>query len=372
MSQPHESGALRSQAGESSQLQTINAFARAVGLSASALRQYGESGLLAPADVEERTGYRYYSLDQQQRAIWIRRLRDAGLRLDRIRSVFEDGTIAAEAILNEWRADTRERSEAIAALVDDLILTLRAQEERNPARRTSARFDAAVLASAIRQVASASADADGDGDHDGVLIEAGSSSVAIVATDRFVLLSRTALPAAVDGPPVRVRLAPAPVLEWLRFRRTVDLVVDAPAGRDHDSASAAVRFRDEHDDELPLPSRPDLFPSVHRLLEADAFAPTKVLVLLDEVQRIASPEEHDTVLLTVDGGDAQLRSPGRTVSGTGFGASTTVTLSRPALRRIADAAVGRELTCDIHGSDRALVWRSPGQPDFVALMMPVA
>lgn len=353
-------------------LQTITAFARAVGLSASALRQYGESGLLPPAEVEARTGYRYYSLDQQQRAIWIRRLRDAGLRLERIRAVFENDTADAEAVLNEWRADAREHSEVITALVDDLTLALRAQIDRNPARRTSARFDAAILASAVRQVASASADADGNGDHDGVLIEVGPSSAAIVATDRFVLLARTDLPSAIDGPPARVRFAPAPMLAWLRLRRAVDLVVDAPAGRDRDSASAVIRFRDEHDDELPLPSRPDLFPSVHRILEADASPLTTVLFLLDDVQRIVSTQHLDTVLLTVDADSTRLTSAGQSVSGTGIGAPATVTLSRPALRRIADVAVGPELTCDIDGPDRALVWRTPSQPDFVALVMPVA
>lgn len=209
-------------------LQTINVFARAVGLSASALREYGESGLLPPTEVEERTGYRYYSLDQQQRAIWIRRLRDAGLRPERIRAVFDDDAARAETVLNEWRDDAREHSDVIATLVDDLTLVLRAQVVSNPVRRTSARFDAAILASAIRQVASASTDADGSGDHDGVLIEVGTSSAAIVATDRFVLLARTDLPSSVDGPPTRVRVAAAPVLEWLRLRRSVELVVDAP------------------------------------------------------------------------------------------------------------------------------------------------
>jgi DNA polymerase-3 subunit beta len=43
---------------EQQHLQTISMFASAVGLSPSALRQYGESGLIAPAAVEARTGYR--------------------------------------------------------------------------------------------------------------------------------------------------------------------------------------------------------------------------------------------------------------------------------------------------------------------------
>ena len=49
-------------------LLTIGAFARAVGLAPSALRYYDECGLLRPADVDEATGYRYYTPDLARRA----------------------------------------------------------------------------------------------------------------------------------------------------------------------------------------------------------------------------------------------------------------------------------------------------------------
>ncbi|MGV9749492.1 MerR family transcriptional regulator [Nocardia farcinica] len=45
-------------------LLTIGAVARASGLTASALRFYGDCGLLAPAVVDEVTGYRYYTPEQ--------------------------------------------------------------------------------------------------------------------------------------------------------------------------------------------------------------------------------------------------------------------------------------------------------------------
>lgn len=130
-------------------LQTISAFAQAVGLSASALRQYGENGLLIPTEIEERTGYRYYSPDQQQRAIWIRRLRDAGLSLERIRTVLEGDAAGAATVLDGWLADAQERSASAEELVTDLKFSLQARIDSNPTRRTSAQFDAMVLASAI-------------------------------------------------------------------------------------------------------------------------------------------------------------------------------------------------------------------------------
>ncbi|WJJ11434.1 MerR family DNA-binding transcriptional regulator [Prescottella equi] len=42
-------------------LVTIGVFARACGLTPSALRFYDDSGLLSPAHIDPVTGYRYYS-----------------------------------------------------------------------------------------------------------------------------------------------------------------------------------------------------------------------------------------------------------------------------------------------------------------------
>jgi hypothetical protein len=38
--------------------------------------------------------------------------------------------------------------------------------------------------------------------------------------------------------------------------------------------------------------------------------------------------------------------------------------------RIADAAVGPELVCDISDPNEAIAWCAPSQPDFVAFVMP--
>lgn len=105
------------------------------------------------------------------------------------------------------------------------------------------------------------------------------------------------------------------------------------------------------------------------MLETNAIPPAEARFPLEMVRRIASVQK-DAVRLSVHDAVAQLGSGGQIVSGTGFGASAMLMLSRPALRLVADAAVGRELVCDIRGSDEALTWRAPDQPDFVALMMP--
>lgn len=349
-------------------LQTISAFAQAVGLSASALRQYGENGLLIPTEIEERTGYRYYSPDQQQRAIWIRRLRDAGLSLERIRTVLEGDAAGAATVLDGWLADAQERSASAEELVTDLKFSLQARIDSNPTRRTSAQFDAMVLASAIRQVLAASDNAGPD--FDGVLIDVGPDGVAVTATERYILMGRMDVAKSVEGQPARVRFDPMAALEWLRARQRVELVIDAPIGRDHATGGAQAELRDSKGDMLVLDPRPDRFPSVHQFRQEGLDAPSRVLFEREELLRLLRSSEGQSVLLTSDGRESRLSLKNQFISGAANGASVSLELSVHALVNIAHAAVGHELICDIGETSDAIAWRSPDQPDFVALVMP--
>ena len=70
-------------------LLSIGLFSDASLLSVRALRRYHESGLLVPATVDRRTGYRGYSVVQLADAEIIRRLRDLDVPLDDVRRVLE-------------------------------------------------------------------------------------------------------------------------------------------------------------------------------------------------------------------------------------------------------------------------------------------
>jgi len=368
----HESHEGRSAVKERQRLLTISMFARAVGLSPSALRQYDESGLIAPAAVEERTGYRYYRLDQQQRAIWIRRLRDAGLRLERIESVLEGDSADAEVILDDWLADAEERSASIAVLVNDLKSSLRAHLARNPQQRTSARFDAAVLSAALRQLAPVTETSVKDAGLDGVLIEVRSDSVGVISTDRYVLLARMDVPAAVEGPPVRVHLSTSAVIGWLRDRQRVELIVEVPVGRDGQHREARAWFRDRQGEEIALPQETDRFPDAHQIIDAIESPHGRVRFARDEVLRLAAEHDSHGILLACEERSGHLARGDRVISGHGTGTFPSLELSDSAVLRVAQAAVGDELTCDVSGPGQPLVWRAPSQPDFVALMMPRA
>ena len=54
------------------------------------LRHYEQKGLLLPDEVDEWTGYRYYSIDQMQRLQAIRDLQRLGFTLDEIKELYQD------------------------------------------------------------------------------------------------------------------------------------------------------------------------------------------------------------------------------------------------------------------------------------------
>jgi DNA-binding transcriptional MerR regulator len=68
----------------------IGQFSAASRLSPKALRLYDENGLLAPAQVDPESGYRYYRLEQLGQATTIRLLRRAGMPLAAIRAFLAD------------------------------------------------------------------------------------------------------------------------------------------------------------------------------------------------------------------------------------------------------------------------------------------
>ena len=54
------------------------------------LRHNEQKGLLLPDEVDEWTGYRYYSIDQMQKLRSIRDLQQHGSSLDEIKDLYDD------------------------------------------------------------------------------------------------------------------------------------------------------------------------------------------------------------------------------------------------------------------------------------------
>ncbi|MEU5087298.1 MerR family transcriptional regulator [Streptomyces sp. NPDC021356] len=88
------------------ELLTIGAFAARSRLSAKALRLYDRLGLLAPAHVDEASGYRYYRASQTERARLVALLRRLDMPLARVAEVVAavevDGAEAAGRLAAYW------------------------------------------------------------------------------------------------------------------------------------------------------------------------------------------------------------------------------------------------------------------------------
>ncbi|WP_327288778.1 MerR family transcriptional regulator [Streptomyces sp. NBC_01198] len=101
----------------------IGDFSRATHLTVKTLRHYHEIGLLEPAGVDPRNGYRRYSTDQIPTAQVVRRFRDLGMPLEEIRTVLtapdvQTRTRHITAHLSRLEADLGRTQRAVRALRD--------------------------------------------------------------------------------------------------------------------------------------------------------------------------------------------------------------------------------------------------------------
>src|SRR5215218_1219926 len=71
------------------QLVSIGEFSKMTFLSVKTLRHYHEEGLLEPARVDPSSGYRFYDASQVATAQVIRRFRDLGLPIERLRAFLD-------------------------------------------------------------------------------------------------------------------------------------------------------------------------------------------------------------------------------------------------------------------------------------------
>ncbi|MDO5447155.1 MAG: MerR family transcriptional regulator [Prevotellaceae bacterium] len=68
----------------------IGEFSQMMQVTVKTLRHYEQKGLLLPDEVDEWTGYRYYTIDQMQKLNNIRELQRLGFSLDEIKDLYED------------------------------------------------------------------------------------------------------------------------------------------------------------------------------------------------------------------------------------------------------------------------------------------
>jgi DNA-binding transcriptional MerR regulator len=106
---------------------SIGEFSRATHLSQKALRLYDELGLLPPAYVDPGNGYRYYDVDQLDRARTISRLRQLDVPLAQIHAIVEMEPLAAAAAVAAFWAGAQTLHDGRRTLALYLISQLKGE-----------------------------------------------------------------------------------------------------------------------------------------------------------------------------------------------------------------------------------------------------
>jgi DNA polymerase-3 subunit beta len=303
---------------------SIGEVARASGLPVSALRFYDGAGVLVPASVDARTGYRRYAPAQLRDARLVARLRRVGMPLDRVRALLAG-------------ADPEPVLDAHLARLEDGLAA--ARRELSAVRTFLGRSEPAVTLTIPAAALDAVRYAVG---HDpeypalhGVLVEADGATLHAVATDRY-RLAVVSVPA--DGATGRAFLPVAVVDE---LRATAGLVTVDP-----ESAVPADGFPDWRTLEPA--------PGAHRVV-VDGAEFRSTLAAGPVLRR---EEAGDTVVLTL-GADGEL-----TVGGTdGLCIGVNRDYLVDALPRTG------QLTLELTGADSPLAIRLP-DGDW-SLLMPV-
>ena len=110
----------------------IGEFSRLMQVTVKTLRHYETKGLLMPYEVDEWTGYRYYSLAQMQRMQSIRQMQRLGFSLEEIRDLLDDQTQAPSIELLDEKIRTTEK--LLAELNERLAKLLEWRDSRKKAK----------------------------------------------------------------------------------------------------------------------------------------------------------------------------------------------------------------------------------------------
>ncbi|MEU8760087.1 MerR family transcriptional regulator [Streptomyces sp. NPDC048659] len=363
------------------ELLSISAFARRVGLAASALRFYDDCRVLRPAWVDGATGYRFYSPAQEARARLLRSLREAGLPLAEVTVVLDGPEHEGRAVLERHVERMRDQARTAEAAVAVVLRSLSAASGI-----TEVRFGGVELASAVRQVVP-SVGSDVELPALGcVLVEIDDGEVRLVATDRYRLSMRVLRPTSFDGGPGRLLVRAADLIEFGRWAARVHEVT-LQVGPDGARARGGTESR-------VLVTADDPFPAYREMLAA--LAPPQYRVIVDRLALRAAVGSHaGAARIALSFADDELVVSRADHSGTGPGSgsrsgsgSSPGSVTLPAVchedlpRRIGfdpavlgpalEAGVGPDVLLEISAVDQPVVVRSADQGSFTTLVMPVA
>ncbi|MFF6980895.1 MerR family transcriptional regulator [Streptomyces sp. NPDC008343] len=348
-----------------SDLMPIGVFARRSGLTSSALRFYADSGLLPPAEVDPVTGYRYYDTDQVARARILRQLREIAMPLAAVEAALNAGADEAARLLDEHIA----KIEWYAAAARQKAAVIKSALSGNVPALLIATLKGPVLADAVEQVLTATAHEPGMAVLAGLHIEASAEAIALTATDRYRLSTRTLVPAraaeqtwagTVDGDDLRAAVA--------EVRRSALVRIEAAP---HGIWLRMPARADRHCRMLP-----EEFPDHRQMLASLGKVTTRATVSKDLLLRALEEHPCEHVALHAYAHEVNVRHPNdehpgislpATVKGDALQIRFEMTTLYPAL----STAIGPDVMLDLRGHDRPVTIRSADRGDLTTLAMPI-
>lgn len=343
----------------------IGVFAQRSGLTSSALRFYADSGLLPPADVDPVTSYRYYAAAQLERATTLRRLREIAMPLAAVEAVLAAGADEAARLLDEHVAKLEED----AAVARRTAAVIKSALGGDVPGLLIATLKGPVLADAVEQVLTATAHEPGMAVLAGLHIEASAEAVALTATDRYRLSTRTLVPArpaertwagTVDGDDLRAAVAD--------IRRSALIRIEAvPHG---------IWMRMCGREDRPCRTLPEEFPDLRLMLESLDEVITRATVTKDLLLRVLEEHPDEHVVLHITDHSMNVRSPndehpGIPLSATVTGEALRIRFEMTTLYPAVSTAIGPDVMLDLRGYDQPVTIRSADRGDLTTLAMPV-
>jgi len=352
-------------------LLTISTFARAVGIPPSAPRHYSANDLLVPADVDPRSGYRYYAPEQIAQGVLVQRMRAVAVPLPAMRAVLAADGLTRIAVLQQLLAEHSSRSAALHAGLGSL------RDELAGAPSARATVAGPALADALRQVLPAALAAPDD--LAAVVWQLGPTGLALIATDRYWLAHRL-LPAATDSTAARL-VSTTAAAQSLASRCERAGMLEAAIGAD-----AVSICRQDGSVLFEVPAVEGAVPDLDRLVATQpparamaGFRRDALLALVAGTHRWQGGGEAGPRLrLEVDGQVARLRrleGPSRALLGwavrEGGTASADVLLQAALLETAVERCPGREVVLAVVDGETPLRVLSPSQDTLTCLVMPM-
>jgi len=343
-------------------LLTISAFARAVELTPSTLRYYDEAGLLPPAEVGPRSGYRYYTPELERRARLIGRMREVGVPVETMRLVLDGTPDQGVELLRAFAKMRTDSARQTAEVVEDVAASLRG-EAHTPGPVVT-KVDGPELAAAIRRVSHA-ADVDLASRLAVVLLDITDGQIVVVSTNRY-WVAQWAVPITEHHSGERRVVVSVrkirPFLDWLVRRGQVTLSVSG-----HGTRVVA------DDETFDVETLEDRFPAYRLVTETGDHPLGRVTV--DRHRLLRGFGDQDATARLVVGRDRMTVSVNGSAEGVHLDATTagsTIKLdfSTVLLGSALKAMVGDEVTLAYSAPDRPVRLSSADQRHFLALVMP--